>query len=127
MAYETILTDTRGRIGVITLNRPKALNALNAQLMTEMNAALDAFQADPNVAVIVLSGNDKAFAAGADIREMKDKTYEQVKAENFLSDWDHFGTIRKPIIAAVWVVAANLRWHVILSLRLIRRNLRCPR
>jgi enoyl-CoA hydratase len=101
MAYETILTETRGRVGIITLNRPKALNALNALLITEMNAALDGFQADDGIAVIVLTGSEKAFAAGADIREMKDKTFEQVKAENFLSDWDHFATIRKPIIAAV--------------------------
>jgi enoyl-CoA hydratase len=101
MAYETILTEMRGRVGIITLNRPKALNALNALLITEMNAALDAFQADDGIAVIVLTGSEKAFAAGADIREMKDKTFEQVKAEHFLSDWDHFATIRKPIIAAV--------------------------
>jgi enoyl-CoA hydratase len=101
MAYETILTEMRGRVGIITLNRPKALNALNALLITEMNAALDAFQAHDGIAVIVLTGSEKAFAAGADIREMKDKTFEQVKTENFLSDWDHFATIRKPIIAAV--------------------------
>jgi enoyl-CoA hydratase len=101
MTYETILIDTHGRVGIITLNRPKALNALNAQLITEMNAALDAFQADANVAVIVLTGSDKVFAAGADIREMKDKTYADVTAEKFLWDWDHFTTIRKPIIAAV--------------------------
>jgi enoyl-CoA hydratase len=101
MAYETILTETRGRVGIIALNRPKALNALNSLLITEMNAALDGFQSDDGIAVIVLTGNEKAFAAGADIREMKDKTFEQVKVENFLSDWDHFATIRKPIIAAV--------------------------
>jgi enoyl-CoA hydratase len=101
MAYETISTETRGRVGIVTLNRPKALNALNALLITEMNAALDGFQADDGIAVIVLTGSEKAFAAGADIREMKDKTFEQVKAESFLADWDHFATIRKPIIAAV--------------------------
>jgi enoyl-CoA hydratase len=101
MTYETIIAETFGRIGRITFNRPKALNALNSQLITEMNAALDAFQADPAVAVIVLTGSEKAFAAGADIREMKDKTFEQVKAENFLDDWDHINTIRKPLIAAV--------------------------
>jgi enoyl-CoA hydratase len=101
MTYDTILTETKDAIGIITLNRPKALNALNGQLITEMNQALDGFQADPAIAVIVLTGGEKAFAAGADIREMKDKSFEQVKAENFLDDWDHFATIRKPIIAAV--------------------------
>ncbi len=101
MTYETILTETRGKVGIITLNRPKALNAINARLITEVNEALDACQADAGIAVIVLTGNDKAFAAGADIREMKDKTYEQVKSENFLWDWDHINDIRKPIIAAV--------------------------
>jgi enoyl-CoA hydratase len=101
MAYETILIETRGRVGIITLNRPKALNAISARLITELNEALDAFQADQGVAVIVLTGNEKAFAAGADIREMKDKTYAQVKSENFLWDWDHINDIRKPIIAAV--------------------------
>ncbi len=101
MTYETILTEKRGKVGVITLNRPKALNAINAQLIIELNVALDAFQADQGVAVIVLTGSDKAFAAGADIREMKDKTYAEVKSENFLWDWDHINDIRKPIIAAV--------------------------
>jgi enoyl-CoA hydratase len=101
MAYETILTETKGRIGLITFNRPKALNALNSQMINEMNGALDAFQADPGIAVIVLTGSEKAFAAGADIREMKDKSFEQVKAENFLANWDHINTIRKPLMAAV--------------------------
>ncbi len=101
MAYETILTETRGRIGLITFNRPKALNALNSQLIDEMNAALDIFQADAGIAVIVLTGSEKAFAAGADIREMKDKTFEEVRSQNFLSNWDHINTIRKPLIAAV--------------------------
>lgn len=101
MTFEMILTETRGKVGVITLNRPKALNALNEQLMSELNTALDAYQSDAGIAVIVLTGSDKAFAAGADIREMRDKTYEQVKAEKFLDDWDHINTIRKPMIAAV--------------------------
>jgi enoyl-CoA hydratase len=101
MTYQTILTEIRGKVGIITLNRPKALNAINAELISELNPALDSFQANPNVAVIVLTGSEKAFAAGADIREMKDKTYEQVRNEKFLADWDHITTIRKPIIAAV--------------------------
>ncbi len=101
MDCETIITDTQGKVGIITLNRPKALNALNAQMVRELNVALDAFQADASIAVIILTGNEKAFAAGADIREMKDKTYSNVKTENFLWDWDHINSIRKPIIAAV--------------------------
>jgi len=74
---------------------------LNLQLIAEMNQALDHFEADSNIAAIILTGSEKAFAAGADIREMKDKTFEQVKAENFLSDWDHINSITKPLIAAV--------------------------
>ncbi len=101
MSDETIITETRGKVGIITLNRPKALNALNAQLITEMNAALDRFDADAKIAAIILTGNEKAFAAGADIREMKDKTFADVTEEDFLRDWDHITTIRKPIIAAV--------------------------
>jgi enoyl-CoA hydratase len=101
MSYETITTETVGAVGIIAFHRPKALNALNFQMAEEMNTAFDVFQADPNIAVIILTGSDKAFAAGADIREMKDKTFAEVKAENFLSNWDHINTIRKPIIAAV--------------------------
>jgi enoyl-CoA hydratase len=101
MTYECIITETKGRVGIITFNRPKALNALNASMIAELNAALDVYQADTGIAVIVLTGNEKAFAAGADIREMKDKTYAQVKSEKFLEDWDHLNTIRKPLIAAV--------------------------
>jgi enoyl-CoA hydratase len=101
MSEEAIITEIRGKVGIITLNRPKALNALNGQLITEMNAALDRFDADSNIGCIILTGSDKAFAAGADIREMKDKTFADVTAEDFLWDWDHITTIRKPIIAAV--------------------------
>jgi enoyl-CoA hydratase len=101
MAYEMILTEQRGKVGIITFNRPQQLNALNSQLIAEMNLALDAFQSDPGVAVIIMTGNEKAFAAGADIREMKDKTYEEVTSTDFLNDWDHINRIRKPIIAAV--------------------------
>ena len=101
MTYETLLIETKDKVGIITFNRPKALNALNALLVHELNAALDAFQADPKIAVIVLTGSEKAFAAGADIREMKDKTFSEVKAENFLWEWDHINSINKPVIAAV--------------------------
>lgn len=101
MSEETIITETRGKVGIIRLNRPKALNALNGQLITEMNAALDRFDRNSKIAVIILTGSEKAFAAGADIVEMKDKSFAQVTEEDFLSDWDHITTIRKPIIAAV--------------------------
>lgn len=101
MTYETIRVETQGKVGIITLDRPKALNALNAQLITEMNAALDVFDQDSAIGCIILTGGEKAFAAGADIREMKDKTYAQVVEEDFLRDWDHITAIRKPIIAAV--------------------------
>jgi enoyl-CoA hydratase len=101
MTFETIICETRGPVGVITFNRPKALNALNAQLIHEMNVALDQFDADPAVDAIVLTGSEKAFAAGADIREMKDFTAETARGQDFLKTWDHINSIRKPIIAAV--------------------------
>jgi enoyl-CoA hydratase len=101
MSETTIITEVKGRTGIITLNRPKALNALNGQLITEMNAALDRFDADSSIGCIILTGSEKAFAAGADITEMKDKTFTQVTQEDFLWDWDHITAIRKPIIAAV--------------------------
>ncbi len=101
MSETTIITEIKGRTGIITLNRPKALNALNGQLITEMNAALDRFDADSNIGCIILTGSEKAFAAGADITEMKDKTFTEVTQEDFLWDWDHITAIRKPIIAAV--------------------------
>ncbi len=101
MAFENIIVSTQGAVGIIQFNRPKALNALNAAMVTELNAALDIFETDIAIGAIILTGNEKAFAAGADVREMKDKTFAQVKAENFLHDWDHINTITKPIIAAV--------------------------
>ena len=84
MAYENIIVETKGRVGLITLNRPKAMNALNAALIGEMAQALDTFEADADIGAIVLTGSEKAFAAGADILEMKDNTY----AENYLKDFN---------------------------------------
>lgn len=101
MNYENILIETKGKVGVITFNRPKALNALNSALITELNNALSAYQANPEIGAIILTGSEKAFAAGADIREMKDKTFEQVTSQNFLHDWDYINKITKPLIAAV--------------------------
>ena len=101
MTFENITTETKGSVGIITFNRPKALNALNTALIIEMNTALDAFEADANIGAIIVTGSEKAFAAGADIREMKDKTFAEVTSQNFLKEWDHINTITKPLIAAV--------------------------
>ena len=98
-AYENIQTESKGRVGIVRLNRPKALNALCADLVRELGLALDAFEADRSIGCIILTGGEKAFAAGADIKEMKDKSYQDV----FLQDvgWEKVSQVRKPIIAAV--------------------------
>jgi enoyl-CoA hydratase len=101
MNFENIIMEVHGAIGIIRFNRPKALNALSTAMIKEMNTALDAFESNTAIGAILITGNEKAFAAGADIREMKDKTFAQVKAENFLHEWDHINTITKPLIAAV--------------------------
>ena len=102
MAYETLLVETRGPVGLITLHRAKALNALNATLVGELGRALDAFEADGAVGAVVLTGSERAFAAGADIKEMAAKTYIQAYVEDFITDgWERITTCRKPIIAAV--------------------------
>lgn len=101
MTYETILLETHGRVGLITLNRPQALNALNAQLVSEVNQALDTLEADANIGCIVLTGSKKAFAAGADIKEMAELTYPQIYMDDLFSDSDRVANRRKPIIAAV--------------------------
>ncbi|MEQ1520827.1 MAG: enoyl-CoA hydratase [Aestuariivirga sp.] len=101
MAYENIISETRDAVGIITLNRPKALNALNAQLIDELNQALSGFQEDAAIGCVIITGSDKAFAAGADIREMKDKSFTDVYLGNFLSAWDKVSEFRKPMIAAV--------------------------
>ena len=102
MAYENILVETRGAVGLITLNRPKALNALCTPLIRELGQALDAFEADPEIGAIVLTGSEKAFAAGADIKEMSGKSYMDVYMEDFITNgWERITTCRKPVIAAV--------------------------
>ena len=101
MAYETIIAEARGKVGLITLNRPKALNALNAQILSELVAALGAFDADPAIGAIVITGSERAFAAGADIKEMQHKTYVDAFLEDFFGGWDNVGRVRKPLIAAV--------------------------
>ena len=102
MPYETLLVETRGRVGLITLNRPKALNALSDKVTAELAQALDAFEADDNIGAIVLTGSEKAFAAGADIKEMIDKTYmEAYKGDFITKNWTRLATCRKPTLAAV--------------------------
>jgi enoyl-CoA hydratase len=101
MAYENIIREARDAVGIITLNRPKALNALNAQLIDELNLALSDFQKDAAIGCVIIAGSDKAFAAGADIREMKDKSFTDVYFGNFLATWDRISEFRKPMIAAV--------------------------
>jgi len=102
MAYENILVETRGHVGLITLNRPKALNALSSPLMAELTEALDAFEADNNIRAMVLTGSEKAFAAGADIKEMQDKTWSEAYMEDFITaGWERLTRCRKPVIAAV--------------------------
>ncbi|MBI4967091.1 MAG: enoyl-CoA hydratase [Rhodospirillales bacterium] len=102
MPYENILVETRGRVGLITLNRPKAMNALNSPLIRELGLALDAFEADPEIGCIVLTGSDKAFAAGADIKEMQPKSYMDMYIEDYVTKgWERLTQCRKPTIAAV--------------------------
>jgi len=102
MAYENILVRTEGAVGIITLNRPQALNALNGQMMDELTAAIDAFEADDAVRCMVLTGSEKAFAAGADIKEMQAKTFAEVYKEDFITkNWERASRARKPVIAAV--------------------------
>jgi len=102
MAYENIIVGTRGRVGTITLNRPKALNALNDALMNELGQALAEFDADEGIGAIVVAGSDKAFAAGADIGAMKDRGYRDVYMGEFVTrNWERMKSVRKPVIAAV--------------------------
>ncbi len=102
MPYQYILVETRGNVGLITLNRPKALNALSSALMAELSDALDAFEQDDAIGAMVITGNEKAFAAGADIKEMKDKTYMDAYLSDFITDtWERVASCRKPVIAAV--------------------------
>jgi enoyl-CoA hydratase len=102
MTYEMILVDRHERVGLITLNRPKALNALNDQLMDELGAALLAFDDDESIGAIVLTGSDKAFAAGADIGAMSKMTYAEAHGRDFITrNWETLRRVRKPVVAAV--------------------------
>ena len=101
MSYQNIIVETRGRVGVIRFNRPQALNALNAALIKELITAVDSFDADPNIGCILITGNEKAFAAGADIKEMADKPYMDAFLKNFGANEDAIARARKPTVAAV--------------------------
>lgn len=102
MAYENIEVETQGHVGVVRLNRPKAMNALCDALVGELGQALDAFEADENIGSIVLTGSEKAFAAGADIKEMADKSYMDAYLSDFITvGWERVTTCRKPVVAAV--------------------------
>ena len=101
MAFETILVETRGKVGLVTLNRPQALNAINPTLIAELNQALDAFEADASIGCIVITGSEKAFAAGADIKAMSSQGYPQVYLDDFGAAVDRIAARRKPMIAAV--------------------------
>ena len=102
MAYEHILVETRGPVGLITLNRPKAMNALCADLAREIAEAVDAYEADETIGALVVTGSEKAFCAGADIKEMADKNYMDVYKEDFITvNWERLSHCRKPVVAAV--------------------------
>ena len=101
MTYTTILTETRGRVGIVTLNRPKAMNAFNLQMLGELFDALDGFDKDQSVGAIIVTGNEKAFAAGADIKEMAESSYVEMLTSGHVQIWDRIRSIHKPVIAAV--------------------------
>lgn len=102
MSHNCIIVETHQKVGLIRLNRPKQLNALNDELMNELGDALDSFETDPKIGAIVLTGSDKAFAAGADVAEMKDHSFAHAYNGNFVSrNWDCIARCRKPVIAAV--------------------------
>ena len=100
--YHSILVERRGAVGIVTLNRPAALNALSAALVQELAAALDELEADAAIGAIVLTGSERAFAAGADVKEMASKTYPEIYTEDFITrGWERVAQCRKPVIAAV--------------------------
>ncbi len=110
MPYEMILTETRGKVGLVTLNRPEVRNALNRQLLHELMDALESFDNDDTVGAMVVTGNEKAFAAGADIKEMAENSVAQMKKSDFISTFSRIMTIRKPVIAAVsgWALGGGM-------------------
>ena len=131
-AYETILVSTKGKVGLITLNRPHALNALNAELIGELNRALDGFEADPGIGCIVITGNEKAFAAGVDIKEMHKKTFVEAYGSDFLAPFDRISQLpqadhRRGRRAMRSAAAANWPWPATSSSPPIRPCSASPR
>ncbi len=122
---KTIIVERRQRVGLISLNRPKALNALNSQMAGETLAALKAFDADDRVGAIVITGSARAFAAGADIAEMAEKSFTDFYANDFLGPWDEVKSISKPIIAAVGGYAFGGGLRTRFALRFHHRRRRC--
>jgi enoyl-CoA hydratase len=119
MTYTSILVETRGRVGLITLNRPQALNALNNQLLKELMDALEAFDRDETVGAMVITGNGKAFAAGADIKELADKTTREMMDSDHLATFGRIRAIRKPVVAAVSGWALGGGFEIALSCDMI--------
>ena len=105
MSYQYIIVEKKGRVGVITFNRPEVLNALSVALTREMRQAVEAFEADRQVNCLILAGSERAFAAGADIREMENLTVSELITNDFIDDWESIARCRKPVIAAVRGVA----------------------
>ena len=101
MVYQNIIVEIRGKVGLVTLNRPQALNALNEALIAELNDALGGFESNPEIGCTVITGSDKAFAAGADVKEMAEKTYVESYLGRFLEGWTRIAETRKPVVAAV--------------------------
>src|ERR1700756_5747130 len=119
MSTENIIVETHGRVGLIRLNRPQALNALNSALMREVAGAGDGFEADGNIGCMVITGSDKAFAAGADIQERADKKFTEVFLGDFAADWHRVAQARKTVIAAVVGVALGGGCRVAMQCHLI--------
>ena len=101
MSYENVEIETRGNVGIVRLNRPQALNALNSALIADLSHAVDAFEASPEIRCIVITGSEKAFAAGADIKEMATKSFMDAFMNDLAADWDRVARARKPVVAAV--------------------------
>lgn len=114
MAYTTVLTETRGRVGIVTLNRPQAMNAFNTLMLTELFDALEAFDNDPNVGAMIVTGNEKAFAAGADIKEMAESSPFEMINQGRVEKWDRIRGMKKVVIAAVsgWALGGGCEFAI---------------
>ncbi|MBP6178050.1 MAG: enoyl-CoA hydratase/isomerase family protein, partial [Anaerolineales bacterium] len=114
MAYTTVLTEIRGRVGIVTLNRPQAMNAFNTLMLTELFDALEAFDNDPNVGAMIVTGNEKAFAAGADIKEMAESSPFEMINQGRVEKWDRIRGMKKVVIAAVsgWALGGGCEFAI---------------